>query len=317
VEMMDGKIWVESKLGAGATFIFIIKAKHNEEKKQTIAYLKQIRILVADGDQITLEYFREIVKGFGLSCDTASTGQEALELVEKNGTYDIYFADWRLPGVKDMALTDALVSKNPEKTKSYFVMMSSVESSLIEEETKNMKIDRFLSKPLFPSPIMDIINTFFGEQHRESAGTSISANSLSVKGQQDSMKKFEGRCVLLAEDMEINREIVITLLEPAMLTIDCAENGEDALRMFENSPDKYDMIFMDVQMPIMDGYEATMAIRALDIPKAKTIPIVAMTANVFREDIEKCLAAGMNSHVGKPINFDEVMDKLCTFLNET
>ena len=126
---------------------------------------------------------------------------------------------------------------------------------------------------------------------------------------------FKGRHVLLVEDMEINREIVIALLEPTLLEIDCAENGIDAVRVFSTAPEKYDLIFMDVQMPEMDGYEATRRIRALDVPNAKTIPIVAMTANVFREDVEKCLEAGMTSHVGKPLAIDEIMDKLYKYLS--
>jgi len=125
---------------------------------------------------------------------------------------------------------------------------------------------------------------------------------------------FNGRHILLAEDVEINREIVLTLLEPTLIAIDCAENGLETVRMFNEAPEKYDMIFMDVQMPEMDGYEATQRIRALPNPKAKDIPIIAMTANVFREDVEKCLAAGMNNHIGKPINLDEVLDMLGTYL---
>jgi signal transduction histidine kinase/CheY-like chemotaxis protein len=125
---------------------------------------------------------------------------------------------------------------------------------------------------------------------------------------------FAGRRILLAEDVEINREIVLTLLERTKLEIDCAENGIEAVRKFSGAPDKYDMIFMDIHMPEMDGYEATRRIRELDVPKAKTIPIIAMTADVFREDIEKCLAAGMNSHVGKPLDFDNVLEKLRNYL---
>jgi CheY-like chemotaxis protein len=114
--------------------------------------------------------------------------------------------------------------------------------------------------------------------------------------------------------VEINREIVLALLEPAGLVIDSAENGEAALRLFSENPDVYDLIFMDVHMPEMDGFEATRRIRALDIPRAKEIPIVAMTANVFREDIDKCLAAGMNDHVGKPLDMAVVMEKLEKYL---
>jgi PAS domain S-box-containing protein len=125
---------------------------------------------------------------------------------------------------------------------------------------------------------------------------------------------FEGYRILLAEDVDINREIVLALLEPTNLAIDCAENGVDAVKMFAEAPEQYNMIFMDIQMPEMDGYEATRCIRALEIPEAKHIPIVAMTANVFREDIEKSIAAGMNDHVGKPLNFEEVLEKLRNYL---
>ena len=125
---------------------------------------------------------------------------------------------------------------------------------------------------------------------------------------------FPGRCVLLAEDMEINREICLALLEPAQLEIDCATDGEEALSMFNENQDRYDMILMDVQMPNMDGLEATRRIRALGTPKAESIPIIAITANVFREDVEKCLAAGMNDHLGKPMDMDLVFEKLRKYL---
>jgi PAS domain S-box-containing protein len=125
---------------------------------------------------------------------------------------------------------------------------------------------------------------------------------------------FAGRRILLVEDVEINREIMLALFEPTKLEMDCAENGAEAVRKFSAAPGRYELIFMDIQMPEMDGYEATRHIRALDMPKAKTVPIIAMTANVFREDIEKCIEAGMNSHVGKPLNFIEVLEKLKGYL---
>jgi signal transduction histidine kinase len=132
--------------------------------------------------------------------------------------------------------------------------------------------------------------------------------------QPEEISVFKGRRVLLAEDVEINREIVLALLEPTLLAIDCAENGAEAVRLFGAAPEKYDIILMDVQMPEMDGYEATRRIRALDLERAKGIPIIAMTANVFREDVEKCMAAGMNGHVGKPLDLNEVMAMLRKYL---
>ena len=125
---------------------------------------------------------------------------------------------------------------------------------------------------------------------------------------------FSGFTVLLAEDVEVNREIVLALLEHTNLEVECADNGLRAFEMFRDAPQKYDMVFMDVQMPEMDGYEATRSIRALAVPEAVRVPIVAMTANVFREDVEKCLDAGMNNHVGKPLSYDEVMSQLRLYL---
>jgi CheY-like chemotaxis protein len=134
--------------------------------------------------------------------------------------------------------------------------------------------------------------------------------------QETSNASFEGRRVLLAEDVEINREIVSALLEPTKLVIDCAENGAEAVRLFNAHPEQYDLILMDVQMPEMDGYEATRRIRDIEAQgnAPKQVPIIAMTANVFREDIEKCLASGMNDHVGKPLNYEDVLAALAKYL---
>ena len=125
---------------------------------------------------------------------------------------------------------------------------------------------------------------------------------------------FEDKYILLAEDIDINREIVLSILEPTLINIDCAKNGAEAVAMFSESPGKYDMIFMDLQMPEMDGYEATRTIRASGIPEGVLIPIIAMTANVFREDVERCMHAGMNDHIGKPISFEELFEKLKQYL---
>jgi PAS domain S-box-containing protein len=135
---------------------------------------------------------------------------------------------------------------------------------------------------------------------------------------QDITGLYAGRRILLAEDVEINREIVQVLLEPTQLEIDFAENGKEAVRMYSESPEKYEMIFMDIQMPEMDGYEATKRIRAIEAERntRNRIPIIAMTANVFKEDVQKCLDAGMDSHVGKPFNLDDVLEKLYVFLKK-
>jgi CheY-like chemotaxis protein len=130
----------------------------------------------------------------------------------------------------------------------------------------------------------------------------------------DMKDRFAGRRVLLAEDVDINREIVKTVLEPTAILIDEAENGYTAFQKYAAAPGEYDMILMDIQMPGMGGYEAARLIRAMDIESAKLVPIIAMTANVFKEDIEQCLKAGMNDHIGKPLDFDELLHKMSRYL---
>jgi len=179
-------------------------------------------------------------------------------------------------------------------------MISAYEWQEIEADAKEAGIDKFLAKPIFPADFVKCINEccsadLLGEERTE------------VKNAVD---RFWGYRVLLVEDVEINREIVIAFLEPALVDIDCAENGAEAVKMFSQEPDKYNMIFMDIQMPVMDGYEAARTIRALEHEKAKTVPIIAMTANVFKDDIDKCIEVGMNGHLGKPLDFDAVMHVL-------
>jgi CheY-like chemotaxis protein len=225
-------------------------------------------------------------------------------MINRSNGYDIYFVDWKMPGMDGVELTRHI--KRGDKNKSVVIMISAAEWTTIEKAAKEAGVDKFLPKPLFPSAIADIINECLGV-----------ANTIPVKEPQPESKEtdsFAGYRILLAEDVEINREIVFALLEPYKLSISCAENGLEAVKMFNADPGGYNMIFMDVQMPEMDGYEATRRIRAIDHPHAKCVPIVAMTANVFREDVEKCFEAGMNDHVGKPLDTGELVSKLRKFL---
>ena len=305
VQMMGGKIWIESELGKGSTFSFTIKVKRGTEKKQVPRDVNWdcIRILAIDDDPGILDFLGELTKRFGAPCDTALNGEDALKMVDQKGSYDIYFVDWKLPGIDGIGLTKMLKAKAPKPEKILVVMITSADWSALEDDAKEAGVNKFLPKPLFPSSVVDIVNESLGVDHKQIEKAKSGLEGL-----------FAGRRVLLAEDVEVNREIVLALLEPAHLEIDCAEDGAAAVRKFCDAPEKYDIIFMDVQMPQMDGYEATRRIRSLDFPKAKTIPIIAMTANVFREDIERCLAAGMNGHVGKPLDYNDIVDKLQTFL---
>jgi hemerythrin-like metal-binding protein len=306
VDMMGGKIWIESELGRGASFFFVVRLKKGADTRRALlkdgVNWSNVRVLAVDDELEIRRYFTEISQRFGIACDVAASGEEALKLIEKRGPYDIYFIDWKMPGMNGMELSSRIRKQNTEK--SVVTMISGTEWGLIEDDAKSAGVDRYLAKPLFPSAIADLINECIGVNHSEE-------KQRDAEGESDS---FEGFRVLLAEDVEINREIVLALLEPTKISIDCAENGAEAVGMFSADPEKYDMIFMDVQMPEIDGYEATRRIRGLDTPRASSIPIVAMTANVFREDIERALAAGMNDHVGKPLDLDEVLAKLRKYL---
>jgi len=306
VELMGGNIWVMSEPGKGSVFTFTIRLQRGAEETSVFLSpdinLSNIRIMTVDDDPDILKYFFEIVQSFGIMCDIATSGEKALQLIDKNGSYHIYFIDWKMPVMDGLQLTREIKSRVSQN--SIVIMISALEWSAIADEAKAAGVDKFLSKPLFPSTIAEVINECLGVDKRQSERSQAA----------DIAGIFAGRRILLAEDVEINREIVQTLLEPTKVEIDFAENGAEAVRKFTENPKKYEMIFMDIQMPEMDGYEATRRIRALDIMMAKTIPIVAMTANVFKEDIERCLEAGMNSHIGKPIDFDEVLKTLHSFL---
>ncbi|MDR1700084.1 MAG: transporter substrate-binding domain-containing protein [Lachnoclostridium sp.] len=159
------------------------------------------------------------------------------------------------------------------------------------------------------------VGSKFGIHFRMKRGSKDLKNEKqSHKSWEDLSEQLRGRCILLVEDVEINQEIIISFMETTPLQIVCAENGKEAIQMFKESPERFDMILMDIQMPEMDGYTATREIRNMPAQKAKNIPIIAMTANVFKDDIEKCLNAGMNDHIGKPIDFDVFLEKLCAYL---
>ncbi|MDR2313701.1 MAG: response regulator [Spirochaetaceae bacterium] len=305
VEIMNGRIKVKSKIGAGSTFTFTVQLKKAPEVRTSLLpgiNRKNLRILTVDDDRDVLENFKDMMERFRISCDTAASGQEALELIKNSGPYNIYFLDWRMAGIDGIELARR-IKKITTNSPSIIIMISAMELSNIEEEARSAGVNKFLSKPLFSSTIMDLISESIDSEEPKAEETAYSESG-----------NFAGHTLLLAEDVEINREIVTALLEPTGLAIRSAENGREALRLFSEDPGAYDMIFMDVHMPEMDGYEATRRIRALDIPRAKTVPIVALTANVFRQDIEQCLASGMNDHIGKPLDFNEVLEKLKKYL---
>jgi signal transduction histidine kinase/DNA-binding response OmpR family regulator len=306
VEMMGGAIWVESEVNKGSTFTFTVSAERGTQVNEGLlgadVYFGNLRIMAVDDDRDILDYFVEIAESFGITnCAAALSGEEALGLVVRNGEYHIYFVDWRMPVMDGIQLAAEL--KKRTSGKSVVIMISAAEWTSIEADAIKAGVDKFLSKPLFPSDILNVIQEC------------LSLDRKQIKEAQDNIDGiFASRHILLVEDVDINREIVQALLEPTQVEIDCAENGVEAVQMFKKAPGKYDMILMDVQMPEMDGYEATRQIREMKIPEAKAVRIVAMTANVFRDDVDRCLEAGMDSHVGKPVDFSELIEKLRTYM---
>ncbi|MDR0501176.1 MAG: response regulator [Coriobacteriales bacterium] len=333
IAMMGGEVWVKSELGKGSTFAFTFVAKRGSRDYSELL-LPSIKhehasLLVIDDEPEVLEFFKQIAGRLGLHCDTVISGPEALALLDAGNRYDIYFVDWRMPVMDGIELSRLIRGRIDGD--AVVIMISATEWATIETEARNAGVDMYLPKPLFPSTLTDCINKCIGVQQaldyaRSKMVTASEPDSASVPDNDASepdndarqevggVPDYSNKCILLVEDVDVNREIALALLEPTGANVVCAENGLIATELFKKEPAAYDLIFMDIQMPKMDGYEATRVIRAMDVPEAKEIPIVAMTANVFREDVEKSLAAGMNDHIGKPIDFCEVLDRLTKYL---
>jgi CheY-like chemotaxis protein/two-component sensor histidine kinase len=306
-EKMGGRLWAESEVNKGSVF-------HLEIKMEVIPMPDKIRFidgiihsdlktLMVEGDGDIREHFGSVMESFGIQTDFADSSSSAMEFVNtalKNyKSYDVVFLDYYLQGKNSLETANALV-KIIDKN-SIVIMTSILEWHIIESQVNKLGINRFIAKPLFPSSILYTINDVLDSRiNRHDSGPQKTEDALD----------FSGLNILLAEDIEINREIVIALLEDTHINIDVAENGLEAVGKFKENPEKYRLIFMDIQMPEMNGYDATRAIRQLTAPSAKTVPIIAMSANAFKEDVDKCIACGMNGHIAKPINPSEVIEKI-------
>ena len=320
VRMMNGRIWIESELGKGSTFSFEVRLKPGTLKGRDVAAARDrshLRVLVICSAYEPGETCRQIVADLGAACHVATGAEDALAFIRQNGRVDVCIVD---ASIIDAGITDA----NPADARTanaglvpqlkaggcrYVAMMvSSSEWSNAEGDGAGDGIDRYLQKPLFPSAVAECLDT------RPAECVSPMATTPDAPDASDEAC-YRGRRVLLAEDVDINREIVQALLEPTQVTLDFALNGAEAVAMVAADPQAYHLILMDIQMPEMDGYEATARIRAMEREAGRRrMPIVAMTANAFREDIERCLAVGMDGHISKPIDYDEMLVKLHPYL---
>ena len=306
VELMGGRIWVESEQGAGSTFIFEVEVGWGSvanEIMHTRRIREDVRIMVVDDMPDVLEYISSILESFALTADTMTGAIEAIDAanhsLKEGRPYDIAFVDWNMP---EMNGGETAVKLREILGEDVIIVMISVsEYNEIVHEINEYGVTRFLQKPILPSALYNIL-----------LGTSSESTVL------DDQKRdydWSDKHLLLTEDIEINREIVIALLEDTGINIDVATDGVDAIKKYSENHDKYDIIFMDVQMPILDGISATRKIRELDYETAKTVPVIAMTANAFKEDAENCYRAGMNGHVAKPIVVDILFDVLEKYLS--
>ncbi|MBR0369067.1 MAG: response regulator [Clostridia bacterium] len=309
VEMMNGSIAVESEKGVGTEFIVTVtlrNSEHREPDRQNAIDPGTMRVLVVDDDIIAAEHARMVLDEVGIRADVANNGEEALRMIEvqsaKQAPYNLVLMDWSMPEMNGMEATKAIRERHDSETT--VVVLTAYNWDDIQEEAHTVGVDSFLSKPLFAS---NVIEEFERVARRNRMGLF----------KEKKRAEMAGRRILLAEDMEINAEIMMDLLSIEDVEAEHAENGRIAVEMFEKSdPGYYDAILMDVRMPEMDGLEATAAIRALDRPDAKRIPIIALTANAFDEDVQRSLQAGMNAHLSKPVESEHLMQTLGELIYE-
>lgn len=307
VESMNGEISFESEEGKGSNFYFNITIPVGKTKLESIlgdeVDWEKVNIMVVDDDTDVIEYFGDITESIDLTCTTAQSADEALDFLDVNSGYQIIFIDWKMPEMDGIELAKQIRVNYSEKI-IIIIMLSEYEWEIVKDEAISVGINNFIVKPFVPSIIIDNLNIMLSRDKSLAKPIDPSRND----------DIFANKYILAAEDILINREILKAMLQSTGVTIDFAENGKLAVEMFNEDPRRYDMILMDIHMPEMDGYEATRQIRNSKPFNSTKIPIVAMTANVFKEDVDKCLESGMNDHMGKPIDMDEMIITLRKYL---
>lgn len=305
--IMGGDIKIESELGKGSKFIVTIPFKANELSEVDYSSLFSLTVLIVDDDKNTCEYEKELLDSVGMVSEYVLSGEEAVEKVEKhfnNGSmYSVVVLDWLMPGMNGIE-TAREIRKIAGKDVP-IIFLTTYDFAEIEKEAREAGVDAFIAKPLFKSRFLGAMNEAISKiPHKEH------------KSEIDLIqeKSFVGKRILLAEDNALNAEIATELLTTAGFEVEWAENGMMAIeRLKMSTPGFYDLVLMDIQMPVMDGYEATKIIRGLEREDLKNITIIAMSANTFKEDVEKAKKAGMNGHVGKPIQIDRLLVVLRAF----
>ena len=306
VDMMGGTIEVRTEQGKGTEFIvrlpFRIQPEHQRIEK--IAELEGLKALVVDDDFNTCDSVTKMLVKVGMRSEWTLSGKEAVlrarQSMELGDAFHAYIIDWRLPDMNGIEVTRQIRSLGDDTP---IIILTAYDWSDIEVEARAAGVTAFCAKPLFMSDIRETLMTAIGQSQAEAEDSILP----------EAGSDFRGRCILLVEDNGLNREIAVEILNEYGFLVDTVENGAEAVEKVKNStPGNYDLVLMDVQMPVMNGYEATKKIRALDNPALAGITILAMTANAFDEDRKKALECGMDGFLSKPI----VMEELITALHD-
>ena len=302
VKLMNGNIEVESEKGRGTTFTVTVtladSSRKAEEKETEHLQPQDMRVLVIDDDPVACEHAKVVMGQVGINCETALSGREGVEMVRvrraRREPYNLILVDWKMPEMDGVETTRQIRSIIRED--ATIIILTSYNWYDIADEAARAGVDTFVPKPLFAATVLDEFR-----------------NALQKKRavMQNQKADLRGRRVLLAEDVAVNAEIMVMVLQMREIEADVAENGKIAVDKFAgHEPGYYDAILMDMRMPEMDGLEATHVIRGMDREDAKTIPIIALTANAFDEDVQRSLQAGLNAHLSKPVEADALFSTL-------
>lgn len=305
VQLMGGYIWVQSEKGKGTSFFFTVTLKEISSRNNDHTLFTNKRVLVVDDSPSWQASLTNLLSVYNFDVEVASSGEEALQKISENPPYDLILMDWSMPGLSGIETTKRLNAMLPSSSQP-IIMVSGYDEDYYREEAAQHGISTFLHKPVNPSELYNVIISYFGTEVKEDHSTKFKNVSL-----KEDLATRKGSHILLVEDNELNRDIIKDMLVHTGILIDEAHDGLEAVEKIAQDPVKYELVLMDIQMPVMDGYTATAKIRAT----GSKVPIVALTANAMAADVARSKKAGMDSHLNKPINVEEFFVTLLRYLS--